>query len=687
MKKNLFSLGLIAAAAFTLTNCAQEIENPNQAPEVNGYPFEIVAKTVETKTVNEGMVTKWVAGDAITLFHAASESTDYSSNNKFTITEENLAEGKFTGELVEELAEYNDWYALYPYSDKIATPGAKTTGYTYIGYSSGLSQTGYDSKASLKGSVCPLYGLATEVEAGETPEMTMRHLSSVVELKVTNTTEEPLIITSASLTATEDIVGSYFIDITTNPIAYTASDPNYVKSTATVKVSGGTELAEGESACLYLAIKPFTAPEGEKLLLTVNGYEKELPLEKNVTFAAGKIKTINFAYDFVPAPVVPTEPVFTWDLTKATYSIASDAEVQWRNNFVNMTLTKNTSSSNANNYLGGTEKDGNVYAHTRVYKNQILTFEQVAENCIIEKIEFTSTSESYATALVESQWTNAVASAENTIVTVVPENQAELVSVQFGEATRFTAIKVYSKIDPDYVFVAPTLQSISVDNPQVIYYVGDEFSKPNVYATYSNGKVNNVTESAVFSGFNSGTAVDTQTITVTFDGKSITYDITIKAIASGSGPLIITLSTENKPCDSFPEGRTGSTTTETYVIGDYSWTFAPSSGNKFSYYTNNGTYILWGKSGGYILLPAVDGKKLTKVTILTGKGASTSVKVGVYNEEGTSAVTGGEAKQLNAQNSEFSWNLSGTEESTHYQLRVTSAHNAQLQTLTLRYED
>lgn len=297
MKKNLFSLGLIAAAAFTLTNCAQEIENPNQAPEVNGYPFEIVAKTVETKTVNDGMVTKWVAGDAITLFHAASESTDYSSNNKFTITEENLAEGKFTGELVEELAEYNDWYALYPYSDKIATPGEKTTGYTYIGYSSGLSQTGYDSKASLKGSVCPLYGLATEVEAGETPEMTMRHLSSVVELKVTNTTEEPLIITSASLTATEDIVGSYFIDITKNPIEYTASDPNYVKSTATVKVSGGTELAEGESACLYLAIKPFTAPEGEKLLLTVNGYEKELPLEKNVTFAAGKIKTINFAYD------------------------------------------------------------------------------------------------------------------------------------------------------------------------------------------------------------------------------------------------------------------------------------------------------------------------------------------------------------------------------------------------------
>ena len=85
-------------------------------------------------------------------------------------------------------------------------------------------------------------------------------------------------------------------------------------------------------------------------------------------------------------------------------------------------------------------------------------------------------------------------------------------------------------------------------------------------------------------------------------------------------------------------------------------------------------------------MPAVEGKKLTSVKILTGVGASTKVNVGVYDENGTAAVSGGDAKVLDAQDAEFTWTLSGTEVNTHYQLRVTSAHNAQLQKLTLIYE-
>ena len=151
------------------------------------------------------------------------------------------------------------------------------------------------------------------------------------------------------------------------------------------------------------------------------------------------------------------------------------------------------------------------------------------------------------------------------------------------------------------------------------------------------------------------------------------------------GAVVVTLSAEEKPCDSFPDTSTGVTTTTTYTIGDYEWTFSPSSGAKFSWYSSQ-KYILWGKSGGYILMPAVEGKKLTSVKILTGVGASTKVNVGVYDENGTAAVSGGDAKVLDAQDAEFTWTLSGTEVNTHYQLRVTSAHNAQLQKLTLIYE-
>ena len=311
MKKQIISWGMMLAAAFTLTNCAEEIENPNQQPEKQGYPYEIVASTVDTKTVNEGMSTKWDDNDAINLFHAVAGSEDYGTNDKFEIAD--VGTGRFTGTLTEalEAGKSYDWYALYPYAESITTPGDRTKGYTYIGHSKGLKQTGYDNMASLKEDICPLYGVAKAVLSSETPSITMNHLTSVVAIKVTNMTEEPLTIETASLTAEDDIVGSYYIDITQSPVVYKASE-GYVKNTAVVNVSDGTALAEGESATLYLAIKPFTAKTGTSLTLSVNGYAKDPKvLTSDVTFHAGKIKTLNFAYDKVEEPEQPSAWVLT----------------------------------------------------------------------------------------------------------------------------------------------------------------------------------------------------------------------------------------------------------------------------------------------------------------------------------------------------------------------------------------
>ncbi len=298
MKRHFYTLGLMLAATFTLTNCAQEIDNPNDVPSA-GIPFEIVATSAETKTVNDGLNTKWVADDQINIFHAVAETNTYVSDGAFTVAEADVATGRFTGTLSAALEsdKVYDWYALYPYSEYVTTPGEHDKGYTYIGHSKGLNQSGYNSTASLKESVCPLYGIATAVPEGTKPSMTMNHISSIVAINVTNATEEALTVATASLTAEEDIVGSYFIDITKSPVVCTPSASNYVNNTATVNVSGGTELAQGESAILYLAIKPFTAATGEKLVISVNGYSKELTMTKDVTFTAGKIKTLNFSYD------------------------------------------------------------------------------------------------------------------------------------------------------------------------------------------------------------------------------------------------------------------------------------------------------------------------------------------------------------------------------------------------------
>lgn len=296
MKKQIISWGMMLAAAFTLTNCAKEIEGPAQEPETNGYPFEIVASTVDTKTVNDGMATKWVDGDKINLFHAEADGNVYQNDADFTVAD--VDAGRFTGKLSRalEAGKKYDWYAIYPYSSKIETPGERTEGFTYLGHSKGLNQSGYNSTAALDGNICPFYGVAKSVDANTTPSIDMKHLTSVVAINVTNTTDTPVTITTASLTATEDIVGSYYIDITGSSVTYNPSE-GYVNNTATVNVSGGTALAKGESAILYLAIKPFTAAEGTNLMLSVNGLEKNLELPNDVEFYAGKIKTLNFKYD------------------------------------------------------------------------------------------------------------------------------------------------------------------------------------------------------------------------------------------------------------------------------------------------------------------------------------------------------------------------------------------------------
>lgn len=522
--KKIISWGMMLTAAFTLTNCAKEIEDPNQQPEKQGYPFEIVASTVDTKTVNNGMATKWDDDDAINLFHAEAGAEVYGANDKFTIADVEAC--RFTGELTAalETTKSYDWYALYPYNSNIATPGDREDGYTYIGHSKGLNQTGYDNMASLKETVCPLYGVAKAVASSDTPSIPMNHLTSVVAIKVTNTTEEPLTIATASLTAEEDIVGSYFIDITKSPVVYKASD-GYVKNTAVVNVSDGTALAKGESATLYLAIKPFTAKAGTSLTLSVNDYAKEPKvLTSDVTFHAGKIKTLNFAYDKVAPKTV------TWDLSKNETSDATTDKIAWTSNFAEMYCDKSSASTNANNYYGG---DDNNRTSTRFYKNSILTIAPKA-GYKITSVVFTATSANYATALSGSSWTNASAEVNSSTVTVTvtPTNGTQPMTATIGGTCGFTSVVVYYTENEGGETPAPeTLESIAVENPKTDYTVGEAFVAPAVKATYSRGTVKAVT-GATFTGYDMNTA-DEQTVTVSFTEGEVTvttsYNITVSA--------------------------------------------------------------------------------------------------------------------------------------------------------------
>ena len=664
--KKIFSWGMMLAAAFTLTNCAKEIDAPVQEPESFGYPFEIVASTVNTKTVNDGMSTKWAAGDQLNVFHVLSDETNYENDGVFTVSD--IETGVFTGKIAKELdvEEEYDWFVMYPYSSYIETPGAKTDGYTYIGYSSGLNQSGYDSMASLKGSVCPLYGVLKY--GGVNPVIEMQHLSSIVAINVTNKTDEPLTVTTASFTATEDIVGSYFIDITKTPVEYTAKTAT---ATATVNVSNGTALAKGESAILYAAIKPFTAAAGQKLTLSVNGYSKEITLTNDVTFTAGKIKTLNFGYDKIEEPEDESVETFTWDLTKASYSAASASEVTWTSDFADMVLAKGNSQTNADNYLGGAN------AHTRVYKDQVLTLKAV-DAVIIKKVEFNVVS-GYMDEFEGATWSNATTSVSGLVMTVMPTDLLQPMSVTIGSATRFTSIKVYYTIDEDYV--PPTVESIEIttEPTKTEFTQGSAFEFDGVVmATYDDGSKKDVTKSCTFSGYDMNTPSE-QTVTITFEGKTTQYNITITELTE-TGPIVITLGL-SKNIFNFSTSKANGASNETSKTYDgYTYKFKATE----SCYYYNSKALLIGKKDSYITFPAIPNYKLTSVKASNCTGASAKASVVICSTSNTTAVSGGTASTISAGGSK-TWTLSSTSAGTSYRMYITNAYAVQLTELVLTY--
>ena len=297
MRKSFVYAAGLMCLALSITDCQKElVDQTTPASEPN---FELFAQPVTTKTANDGLDTKWVAKDAINVFHAEAGSTLYVSDNQFTVKD--IETGRFDGTVSKSLSadKSYDWYAFYPYSSYNKTPAGiskDTFGYTTIGGTS-QTQTGNGSRVHLAGESCPLYGIASNVASDKVPSISMNHLTSVIKVSVTNNSGEDLTVSSVSFTGTEDIVGTYFINFAASPVAYKSSGNAYVSSTASLTVSNGEALANGSSADFYIALKPFTAKAGSTLKLAVNGYEKTLKLKNDITFTAGHIKPLNFDYD------------------------------------------------------------------------------------------------------------------------------------------------------------------------------------------------------------------------------------------------------------------------------------------------------------------------------------------------------------------------------------------------------
>lgn len=324
MKKYSLLMGLMCAA-LSITSCSKD--NTETFDKPKGYEFELYAAP-QTRTEVDGLDMKWSANDAMNVFHALPGTTNYSSNDQFTLAE--IESGRFTGLITDTEFDPNgtyDWYVLYPYKSQKTTPALDEAYFGIGSYATSVqTQKGINNQDHICGVDIPLYGKVTNTTGS--PSLQMHHIATLFRINVTNTGSADLNVTSITLTsASENLIGTYYLDITGDTPVVNPSDDNFVSKTATLNVTDGI-VAPDVTGSFYLATRAFTAPEGEQLTLkvTANGetVEKVATLSKETTFAAGKINKLNVNVAAAAEQAATWEKVTSLDdITAGEYIIAN----------------------------------------------------------------------------------------------------------------------------------------------------------------------------------------------------------------------------------------------------------------------------------------------------------------------------------------------------------------------------
>ena len=257
---------------------------------------------------------------------------------------------------------------------------------------------------------------------------------------------------------------------------------------------------------------------------------------------------------------------YSWDLSQASYSSATADLVTWSSDYATMTATKGTSTA-ANNYLPSTRTSSRFYSGATLKITPASGYE-------IEKVVFTATSNNYATALKNSTWSNASASASNTSVTVTPTNGTTAFSATIGGTCGFTNVAITYKSssganlsDPGLAFAEEsgnvaldqtfTLPTLTNNGDGAVTYTSTETSVATINET--SGAVTLV-------GLGKTTITATSAETTTYKKGTATYVLTV----TPGGTLIWDESFDGE--ESMPEQYTVSdaslNTGDAYAGGD-----------------------------------------------------------------------------------------------------------------------
>lgn len=292
-----------------------------------------------------------------------------------------------------------------------------------------------------------------------------------------------------------------------------------------------------------------------------------------------------------------------------------------------------------------------------------------------------------ATAFVNQPFSAATGTI--TGLAAVNSNIGQLVPRNLADVTAFnTSAPTIASVDPTSLSFPATGDTKTID--VTVINKGDNTLSTSGLSGILSATIDG-TIVTVNANANTTTEVVEQTLKISLtNGNSIDVPITVAAPSTGNETTIsIDLTTTDTYPSDFPKLSANKLVdAKTFSFGGYDFVFAGTTGNGYYQAMDKTTpYVINGKLGAYIELPAISDKKLTQVTVTTRKGASVAVMVGITDQSNTE-ITGGKAikwEQINEQ-MDYTYDLSGTTVNTKYRIYIASAHNAQFANIKLTYK-
>lgn len=590
--KRLTVFSSIAAAALAIAGCQKpEIETivPGNG---EGSTFELYAEIAQTKTTLDATTYEvaWEEGDVI--YMVTSDGTwgvPYAEDN----TTESIATftysgGKFTTPATIAEGDYT-FNAVYSNGKQMSYHRSDVT--TNQLYATQTQDCGAPT-AHIKAYDALVGTFTANIPSDEPATVKMNHIYTLMQVNVTNDTGAAIDVTSFQMTAADaNLAGVFYVNAFDTPAITLKSGAS---ESITVNVTDGT-VADDGSLPVYFVMAPLADYSGDVTFKVTdsegNTYSKTVTMN-GISFEAGEYNRTS--YTISAADEVEPEPEGT---ASATISFASDAHRVsqdndsqiWENEGVTFTNAKHNSTNNVVSNVNP----------VRLYKNSKITIEAPGN---IIKIEFNSATGDYFTYL-QSLLPNA--SVEGQVVTEVYDGSSN--TVEYELSTGQLRLNNITVIYSTEGYVPPVLESIAVSGDYKTEFTqGSDFSFGGVVtATYDNGAKKNVNEAACeFTGYDLEQLGD-QTVTVTYEGKTAEYDITVVEKPAAGTSVTVEMSSFSNTTDDMDD-----------VI---SYTTAKGGGTSNPAINSSVIRIYQAGSGktegGSITITAKDGYTLTSVTI------------------------------------------------------------------------